>query len=70
MTSITLSDRAQAIAALEQERQALLEIAADISLQQSLAMKNFATTMREQSNRQMVLIEKLIGLESMIERLL
>jgi len=65
-----LSERAQAIAALEQERQSLLEIAADTNLQQQLAFKSFKMVMREQSNRQMSIIEKLIGLESMIERLL
>ena len=70
MTSITLSERARAIAALEQERQSLLEIAADTNLQQQLAFKSFKMVMREQSNRQMSIIEKLIGLESMIERLL
>jgi len=67
---MTLSERARAIAALEQERQSLLEIAADVSLQQALAMKTFKKVMQEQSNRQMSIIEKLIGLESMIERLL
>ena len=67
---MTLSERAQAIAALEQDRQALLEIASDVNLQQLLAMKAFKKVMQEQSNRQMALIEKLIGLESMIERLL
>jgi len=67
---MTLSERARAIAALEQERQSLLEIAADTNLQQQLAFKSFKMVMREQSNRQMSIIEKLIGLESMIERLL
>lgn len=70
MTSITLSDRAQAIAALEQDRQALLETAIDVHMQQQLALKTFKRAMREQSNRHMVIIEKLIGLESIIERLL
>jgi len=65
-----LSERAQAIAALEQEGQALLEMASDVNLQQLLAMKTFKKVMQEQSNRQVVLIERLIRLESMIERLL
>ena len=67
---MTLSERARAIAALEQEGQALLEMASDVNLQQLLAMKAFKKVMQEQSNRQVVLIERLIRLESMIERLL
>jgi len=67
---ITISERAKAIHALEQERQSLYEEVADIELQQNSAMKTFRATMREQSNRHMAVIQKLISLESVIERLL
>ena len=68
--NVSLSEKARAVHALEQEQIALYEEVSDIELQQQLALKTFNQTMRSQSNRHMAVIQKLIALETMIERLL
>lgn len=67
---VTLADRARAISALEVERVALFEAVADIELQQQLSLRAFQKSMRVQSDRHMAVIQKLISLEVMIEKLL
>jgi len=68
--NVTLTDRAQAVCALETARIALFESVADIELQQQLALRSFQKVMREQSNRHTEVIRRLIALEAMIEALL
>jgi len=68
--NVTLTDRAQAVCALEAERIALFESVADIELRQQLALREFQKTMRAQSGRHTEVINKLIALEKTIEALL